>query len=79
MFSGVPSPKDVAEKIHLADVLVLMADKEHESDKENTLICAIDKTLCFHQPAEQDFIEDQNSDQVIFGRNAPEVCYSSRR
>lgn len=67
MFSGVPSPKDVAEKIHLADVLVLMADKEHESDKENTLICAIDKTLCFHQPAEQDFIEDQNSDQVIFG------------
>ncbi len=52
MFSGVPSRKDVAEKLHLADVLVLMADKEHESDEENTFISAIEKTLCFHQLAE---------------------------
>ena len=73
MFSGVPSPKDVAEKLHLADVLVLMADKEHQSDEENTLISAIDKTLCFHQPAEQDFSEDQSPDQVVFGRDAPGV------
>ena len=28
MFSGIPSPKNVAEKLHLSDVLDLMADKE---------------------------------------------------
>ena len=50
----------------LADILVLMVDKEHESDEENTLISAIDKTSCFHQPAEQDFSEDQSPDQVVF-------------
>lgn len=38
MFSGIPSPKNVAEKLHLSDVLDLMADKEADSDEEDSLV-----------------------------------------
>lgn len=45
MFSGIPSPKAVAEKLHLTHILNIIRDKEAESDEENDLITCIDNTF----------------------------------
>ena len=73
MFSGIPSPKEVAEKLHLSYVLVLMADKELESDEENTLVSTIDKTLCVQDPTDQIPSENVNPNEIVIGRDAPGV------
>ena len=49
MFSSVPSPKSIAEKLNLTDVITFIAEKECESDEENLFMSTIDKTFCPQQ------------------------------
>jgi hypothetical protein len=46
MFSSIPSPQAVAEKLHQTDILDAMCTKDDESDEENDLIAIIDRTMC---------------------------------
>ena len=45
MFSGIPSAQAVAKKLNQTDILEVMCNKNDESDEENDLIAAIDKTV----------------------------------
>ena len=45
LFSGIPSPKDVATKLNLQNIVNMMTSKESESDDENELIRTIDQTM----------------------------------
>ena len=73
MFSGIPTPKNVAEKLHLSDVLDLMAGKEADSDEENSLVSAIDRTLRAPQQADELYSENMHSNELVVGRDAAGV------
>ncbi|CAB4032915.1 ankyrin repeat domain-containing [Paramuricea clavata] len=42
MFSSIPSPKTMAEKLHLTELLRIMEEKEEESEEEDDTIASID-------------------------------------
>lgn len=66
MFSSIPSPKIIAEKLHLTSVLTIMNDREHESDEENELVTSIDRMLHPQQTS-----EIQPDDKDAIGRGIP--------
>ena len=49
MFSSIPSPKSIAERLNLKDVVTIMDEKERESDEENLFVSTIDKAFCSQQ------------------------------
>ena len=50
LFSSMPSPKNIADKLHKGDALSAMEDKQNESDDENELISSVDRTLAQQAP-----------------------------
>ena len=50
LFSSVPSPKNITDKLHMGDALSAMEDKQNESDDENELISSVDRTLAQQAP-----------------------------
>ena len=49
MFSSIPLPKSMAEKLNLADVTNIITEKERESDEENLFLSTINKMFCLQQ------------------------------
>ena len=56
-----------------------MAGKEADSDEENSLVSAIDRTLRAPQQADELYSEYMNSNELVMGRDAPGVVTPSCR
>ena len=52
LFSAVPSPKAIATRLNLTDIMEAMVQKDSESDEENDVIPNID-TVFKHQPMDE--------------------------
>ena len=66
LFSGIPSPKDVATKLNLQNIVNMMTSKESESDDENELIRTIDQTMKQQHHNASAVAESQDTQEITW-------------